>query len=74
LLSELQADRGFDRANCLGTFAGQADDDRSAPSNQDGYYYLTKSLGPACASRGYGDAHGVTPDPRDLLESLDPCP
>jgi hypothetical protein len=74
LLSELHADRGFDRASCLGTFAGQAEDDRPAPPTEDGYYYLTKSLDTACAPRGYGEAHGVTPDPRDQLEILDPCP
>jgi hypothetical protein len=60
LLSELRTDRGFDT--------------RPAPATGEGYYYLARSLGSACSSRGYGEAHGVTPDPRDLLETLDPCP
>jgi hypothetical protein len=72
-LAELRVDGDFSRATCLGTFEGQVVDDQPNPPAGDGYYYLVKGLG-ACASRGYGDAHGVTPDPRDDLDASGPCP
>jgi hypothetical protein len=71
-LSELRANGDYRGAGCLGSFTGQAFDDRGDPPTGDGYYYLVKGAG-ACASRGYGDANGITPDPRDDLESPDPC-
>ena len=74
LLSELYADAGFDRANCLGSFSGEASDNRADPAAADGFYYLSKSLNGACDSRGYGAAGGIAPDPRDALLALDPCP
>jgi len=73
-LSELRADRGFGHSSCLGSFAGVALDNQPDPAPGVGYYYLAKGLDAACASRGYGEAGGVTPDPREELSILDPCP
>jgi len=72
-LSDLRVDGDFTRAGCLGAFQGTGEDTRSNPAPGDGYYYLAKGL-EACAARGYGDARGVTPDPRDDLEARDACP
>lgn len=66
-------DGEFSQAVCLGTFDGEDHDSRPAPSTGEGYYYLAKGLD-ACEPRGYGQAEGVRPDPRDDLEELDPCP
>ena len=63
----------FTRAGCLGTFEGVAEDIRSDPASGEGYYYLAKGLD-VCVSSGYGEAHGVAPDPRRNLRLFDPCP
>jgi hypothetical protein len=73
LLSELREDADFSRSVCLGVFDGQAEDTRPDPSASESYYYLARGLD-ACFSRGYGEGHGVTPDPRDDLVTLGPCP
>jgi len=73
MVSELRADGDFGRADCLGTVVAETDDARSDPPSGDGFYYLAQGLD-ACAGRGYGAAHGVTPDPRADLEVGGPCP
>ena len=74
LLSELRADQGFGRAGCIGSFVGEATDIRPEHATGDGYYYLSKTTNGVCDSRGYGTSRGVTPDLRDELLALDPCP
>jgi hypothetical protein len=72
LLSDLQADRDFDQATCLGTFSGNPATDDSTPPVGDGYYYLARGLS-CCTTQGYGDST-LTPDPRDDLNIFSPCP
>jgi hypothetical protein len=73
-LSELRADQGFGRSSCLGSFVSAAVDNQPDPPPEEGYYYLAKGLNTACEPRGYGESGGVTPDPREELLILDPCP
>ncbi len=76
-LSDLRSDRGFARAACLGRFSSNpAQDPLPDPPPGDGWYYLARSLATAnaCSARGYGEAHGLDPDPRETLDSTAACP
>jgi len=72
-ISELKSDRGYVRSECLGSFVRMAVDGQLEPAPGTGYYYLARGLDAACAPRGFGEAGGVTPDPREELVLLDPC-
>jgi len=72
-ISDLRTDRRYGRSDCLGSFLHAAEDGQPDPAPGEGYYYLAKGLDAACASRGYGEANGVTTDPREELLLLDPC-
>jgi hypothetical protein len=77
LLSELRADGGFDRTACAGRFlANPGSDPWPDPPAGDGRYYLARALAAvnACEARGYGEAGGLDPDPRDALGFLAACP
>ena len=72
-ISELKSDRGYVRSDCLGSYVSVAVDGRLDPAPGTGYYYLTRGLDAACEPRGFGEAGGLTPDPREELLLFDPC-
>ena len=73
LISNLRADRNFDRVACLGHYDDTpATVTRPDPPLGDGYYYLARGLS-GCIAQGYGDS-GLVPDPRDALDALAACP
>jgi hypothetical protein len=77
LLSELRSDGGFARATCLGRFlSSPAQDPLPDPPSADGRYYLARALAAvnACEARGYGEAEGLDPDPRGVLDAMAACP
>jgi len=77
LLSELRSDGGFSRVECVGRFlSSPAQDPWPDPPAGDGRYYLARALAAinACEARGYGEAEGLDPDPRNALDPLAACP
>jgi hypothetical protein len=62
----------FSGVECLGTFfESPATDWLEDPQPGTGYYYLARGVS-SCIAEGYGDST-VIPDPRDTLDSVNPC-
>lgn len=71
-ISHLRADRGYARAECLGSpTVASIDDTRPQPSAGEGWYYLTRARN-ACGAGTHGNGTPL-PDPRDALDAGPPC-
>jgi hypothetical protein len=71
LLSDLTAGGGFSLAGCAGLFPESPGTDPLVdPPSGDGRYYLARGTD-RCLT--YGDS-SLEPDPRDDLDTTDPCP
>jgi hypothetical protein len=72
LLSELRADRNFSRIMCLGHFYDSPAVTLPDPTPGEGYYFLVRGISSTTCYH-YGDST-LSPDPRDVLDSLPVCP